>query len=81
MGEDREEIELELKLAREALAEKVDALAEELSESVERVKEGAEQLKHGAQRARDVGAKVAIAAFVVVMGVLVVRRYLRKKGR
>jgi t-SNARE complex subunit (syntaxin) len=77
MGESREEIELEIKRTREALAEKVDALAEELGESVELVKEGTEQLKKGVQKARKAGVKVAVVAFVAVVGVLVVRRYLR----
>jgi hypothetical protein len=74
-----DEIELEIKRAREALAAKVDALAEQLNEDVEKVKEGIEKAKEGVETARNTAIKVAAVAFVAVVGILALRYFLRSR--
>lgn len=81
MGESAEDVELQIKQAREALAEKVDALLDEVSEGTEEIKQGAEKVKEGIGTARKTAVKVAVVAFVAVIGVLVIRRVMQTKGR
>jgi t-SNARE complex subunit (syntaxin) len=80
MGESPEDIELQIKQAREALAERVDALLDEVAEGTEEIKQGAERVKEGVDAARKAAVKVAVVAFVAVIGVLVIRRVMQKKG-
>lgn len=79
MAESHEDIELEIKKARAALAEKVDALAEQVTETAEVVQREAENVKEKVEDAKGAAVKVIAVAFVATVGILVLRRALRKK--
>lgn len=72
MGKTPEEIELEIKQARYDLAEKVDALTAQVQEGAETVKEQVDEVKA-------TGVKVAVVAFVAVMGILIIKRALSRR--
>ncbi|MDQ4149202.1 MAG: hypothetical protein M3164_04315 [Actinomycetota bacterium] len=78
MGESHEDVELEIKRTREALAEKVDALLDEVSQGAEEVRQGAEKVKEGVDSARKAGVQIAVVVFVGIMGALLVRRLIVK---
>ena len=85
MGQSHEDIELEIKRTREALAEKVDALIDEVSQGAEDVREGAEKVREGVDTARQAAVQVAIVVFAGVVGVLILKRLIfgkrpRRKG-
>ena len=79
MGKTPEEIELEIKQARYALAEKVDALTDQVKESTEVVKQEAENVKKKIDEVRKTAVKVTVVAFVAVIGVLALRRALSRR--
>ena len=79
MGKTPEEIELEIKRARYALAEKVDALTEQVKESVDVVKDEADNVKEKVEEVKKVAVKVAAVAFVAVVGVLLVKRAFSRR--
>lgn len=79
MGKSHEEIELEIKKARHALAEKVDALAEEVNETAEVVRRETEAVKDKVEEAKGAAVKVVAVVFVATVGILVLRRALKRR--